>query len=224
MTHARTRPPQQSRSYGVLVGRIQAGRADQGTSPHYEILVATPGDYRIAVNVQSVDGSDVIATFTDAYAAPAGLDLAGLAAGPMGFRTVATGPHGAGLDYLRDPGLVDLQAMTPVPAEGDATSLAGLFDAAVQQAAADPAARVVAYGQFFTDAGPDATFGFSPEQGVHDIHMMQGNPAAGGFADDNVVHGDGALFIRSGTGQVTAFFSRFSTQSIVIAPSIRARD
>jgi uncharacterized protein YukJ len=218
MTRRRTRPTQQARTYGVLVGKAVKGKADQGRSPHYEILVSANGDYRIAVNVQSVDGSDVIATFATNYAPPPSLDIAGLASGPAGFRSLTTGAAGKGLDYVRDPGLVDLQAMVPVPAEGPGTSLAPLFDAAIRQAAADPDATIVAFGQAFTDAGADSTFGFSPERGVHDIHMMQGNPASGSFADDNVVHGDGALFIRYGSGAVTAFFSRFSTQAVSTDP------
>lgn len=218
MTHQRTKPPQQTRTYGVLVGKIQAGELDKGQSPHYEILVVADVDYRIAVNVQSVDGSNVIAAFTQSYTPPASLGLAALAASPSGFRSVTTGPSGNGLDYLRDPGLVDLASMAPVPADGPGASLAPLFDAAVRQAAADADAVVVAFGQSFADPGPDATFGFSPERGVHDIHMMQGNPVDGSFASDNLVHGDGALFIRYGNGQVTAFFSRFTTQAISTDP------
>ncbi len=57
-----------------------------------------------------------------------------------------------------------------------------------------------------------AAFGFSPERGVHDIHMMQGN--RGSFADDNRVNGDGALFIRYTGGETVALFSRFSVQDI----------
>ena len=53
---------------------------------------------------------------------------------------------------------------------------------------------MIAFGEFFKDPGRDQTFGFAPELGVHDIHMMQGN--SGSFADDNRINGDGALLIR----------------------------
>ena len=62
MTHARIKPPAQQRSYGVLVGTIRDGREDPaGRSPHYEIWVQADQNYRIAVNVRSVDASDVVA-------------------------------------------------------------------------------------------------------------------------------------------------------------------
>jgi len=70
---------------------------------------------------------------------------------------------------------------------------------------------VIAFGEFFQDPGRDQTFGFAPELGVHDIHMMQGN--SGNFADDNRINGDGALFIRFAGGETVALFARFSVQS-----------
>jgi uncharacterized protein YukJ len=70
---------------------------------------------------------------------------------------------------------------------------------------------VIALGEFFQDRGRDSTFGFSPELGVHDIHMMQGN--SGSFADDNRINGGGALFIRFTGGETIALFVRFSVQS-----------
>ena len=61
--------------------------------------------------MRSVDGSDVIALFDTAYAPPASLDLASRAAGAQGFAPLRTGADGDGLDYLREDGLVDLDAM-----------------------------------------------------------------------------------------------------------------
>ena len=87
----------------------------------------------------------------------------------------------------------------------------GLLDAQIERAKADDQAVVLACGEFFQDQGRDQTFGFSPERGVHDIHMMQGN--SGNFADDNRVNGDGALFIRYSGGETIALFVRFTTQT-----------
>jgi uncharacterized protein YukJ len=211
---ARSAQGVQTSRYGVLVGRIKDGVEDGGKSPHYEIWVQGGGDFRIAVNVRSVDGSEVLAHYDPGYTPPANLDLAELATGKAGFTTIATGPSGRGLDYLRDD-LFPIADMSPLPPDGSGVNLRNLLDGQIERAKADSAAVVIAFGEFFQDRGSDATFGFSPEQGVHDIHMMQGN--SGEFASDNRIHGDGALFIRFSGGETMALFVRFDTQSIVVA-------
>ena len=211
MPHHRTKPPTQQRSYGVLVGTIRDGQEDPaGHSPHYEIWVQADRNYRIAVNVRSVDGSDVVAHYDPDFAKPTKRDLASLAAGKKGFTALPTGPGGAGLDYLRDD-LFPIGAMAPIPPDGQGVTLRNLLDGQVERAKADRDAVVIAFGEFFQDPGRDQTFGFAPELGVHDIHMMQGNE--GSFADDNRINGDGALFIRFAGGETVALFVRFSTQS-----------
>jgi uncharacterized protein YukJ len=218
MTHRRTKPAGAVRRYGVLVGRIRDGKeseSGQGKSPHYEIWVtAGDADFRIAVNVRSVDGSDVLAFYDPAYQAPDGLDLAELAAS-AGYRPIATGPggegHGSGgLDYLRQ-NLFARDRMSQIPPDGAGITLSNLLDGQVERAKADQQAVVIAFGESFQDQGADQYFGFSPERGVHDIHMMQGN--SGNFANDNRVYGDGALFIRFQGGETVALFTRFTVQA-----------
>jgi len=210
MSHRRTKPSGAKRTYGMLVGKIQDGQLDTGgESPHYEIWVKADSDYRIAVNVRSVDGSDVLALFDPDFKSPTKLDLPSRAAGAARFTPLQTGSDGEGLDYLRD-GLFSVSSMAPIPPEGTGVTLANLLDAQIERAKADDAAVVLVFGEFFRDPGSDKTFGFSPERGVHDIHMMQGNSES--FADDNRVNGDGALFIRYDGGETIALFVRFTTQ------------
>jgi uncharacterized protein YukJ len=102
--------------------------------------------------------------------------------------------------------------MAQIPPEGAGVTLANLLDGQIERAKADSQAVVLACGEFYRDPGKDANFGFSPELGVHGIHMMQGN--SGSFADDNRVNGDGALFIRYAGGETIALFVRFTTQQI----------
>ncbi len=180
-----------------------------GRSPHYEIWVKSDQDYRIAVNVLSVDNSEVLAYFDSNFTAAIKLDLPTRAAGPAGFTALQIGPDGQGLDYLRD-NLFPIDKLAPIPPEGAGVTLANLLDAQIERAKADDRAVVLACGEFFQDRGSDQTFGFSPERGVHDIHMMQGN--SGSFADDNRVNGDGALFIQYTGGETVALFVRFATQ------------
>jgi hypothetical protein len=59
---------------------------------------------------------------------------------------------------------------------------------------------------------PDKVFGFRPGNGIHDIHMNQGNE--GRFAGDNGVWQDGALLIHfPAQSQWVAFFLAFQSQS-----------
>jgi uncharacterized protein YukJ len=201
-------------SYGVLVGKIKDGQIDPPAdkTPHYEIWVVAGNNYRIAVNVRSDDESEVLAYFDSNFTLPTKLNLPQLAAGAPGFHALATGPTGKGLDYLRD-NLFPLSAMTTIPAEGSGVTLANLLDAQIKRAKADPEAVVIAFGDSFTDSTKDPIFGFTPDRGIHDIHMMQGNPADGSFANDNRINGDGALFIRFTGGETIALFVRFATQS-----------
>jgi uncharacterized protein YukJ len=201
------------RTYGVLVGIIKDGQLTPGgASPHYEIWLQGAGDYRVAVNVRSVDTSEVLVHYDPNYLLPTKRDLPSLAAGPYGFTTLATGSAGAGLDYLRD-GLFPIDDMHVIPPDGAGVTLQNLLDAQIERAKADAGAVAIAFGNAFTDPGADPTFGFSPANGVHDVHMMQGN--SGSFAGDNRINGDGALFIRFSGGETAALFIRFTTQSIV---------
>lgn len=210
-----------STTYGVLVGTIREGQEDPASdaTPHYEIWIEANGNFRAAVNVRSSDQSELLVHVDQAFANPTRLDLPGLAAGAKGFKRLTTGPGGQGLDYVRD-GLFDLSTMTAAPATGAADSLAALFTAVVAKATTDAGAVVMVFGTFFSDRGADEVFAFSPAQGVHDVHMMQGN--AGAYAHENTVHGDGALFVRYGDGTVFAFFARFDTQSVTTDPTTGA--
>ncbi|HWD97544.1 MAG TPA: DUF2278 family protein, partial [Bryobacteraceae bacterium] len=51
------------------------------------------------------------------------------------------------------------------------------------------------------------------QQGIHDIHMNQGNPP-GSFEKDNAIWQDGALFLElPATNQWIAVFLAFQTES-----------
>jgi uncharacterized protein YukJ len=213
MSHRRTKPAGQARTYGILVGRVHDGVIDlegTGSSQHYEIWIEADTNYRVAVNVRSVDDSNVFAFLDPTFTNPTKLDLPTRASGAPGFTPLKTGPNGEGLDYLRD-NLFPLDRMAQIPPEGSGVTLKNLLDGQIERAKADDQAVALICGEFFQDPGADKPFGFSPERGVHDIHMMQGN--SGSFADDNRVNGDGALFLRFAGGETVALFIRFNTQA-----------
>jgi uncharacterized protein YukJ len=208
----RFRAPTSQYVYGVLVGQIKDGQENpNGSSPHYEILVDAAGTpYRVAVNVQSVQGSEVLAFSDPNYANNTKLDLASRAGGAQGFTMLTDGPQGNGLDYLRDD-LFPLAQMLPIPAAGNGTTLAALLDAQIQRAKGDSSSVIVAVGDKFDDSQTTEKVGYALGRGVHDIHMMQGN--SGPFEEDNRINGDGALFIRFSGGETFALFVRFASQA-----------
>jgi hypothetical protein len=106
--------------------------------------------------------------------------------------------------------------MTPMPASvpGPDNDLAEKVGHYTSRAATDPSARIFAFGERWgpEDGTPDKVFGFSPGNGVHDIHMNQGN--VGPFTgDDGVWQDGGLLFHFPSTSQWVAIFLAFQSQS-----------
>jgi uncharacterized protein YukJ len=209
--------------YGALRGRIVASaeeRNDQ-VSPHYQILVMAGGDpWRIAVNVKSTDtggsGTDrsiVLYRIIDDFRHPI---LETVKHFQEGFHPINAGLKDGGLDYIRG-NLFNPKDMRLLPPDvpGDNNDLNDLIDAHVQRAKGDPTAVMFAFGQpWGPENAPDKTFKFKPNRGVHDIHMNQGNPRAGGHAGDNGVWHDGGLLLWFPTAdRWVAMFLAFQSQS-----------
>jgi hypothetical protein len=70
------------------------------------------------------------------------------------------------------------------------------IDHYIQRALADEDAMLFAFGERWgpENGKKDKIFGFAPGNGVHDIHMNQGN--VGAFVKDDGVYQDGALLIH----------------------------
>ena len=201
--------------YGVLAGRVVARRAEGGTdTPHFQIHIrGGEVEFRVAVNVLSKQHpSELLYLADEAFRHPVVQELAGLA---DGFTLLPSQPGGLALDFIR-ANLFDRLAMRPVPATapGPDNDLADKLDHFVERAAADPAARVYAFGQRW---GPEATtrdkvFGFLPGNGVHDIHMNQGNSQQ--FRGDDGVWQDGGLLLQfPAQDQWVGIFLAFQSQA-----------
>src|SRR3954469_19221904 len=198
--------------YGVLAGRVTERKLASGSSNHYEIHVQAAGeDFRIAVNVQSVDGSEVLFHVDDAFDHPVTAALAALA---DGHHLVPMTPDGLAIDYVR-AGYVAKADMVPLPVTGnDDNDLNDQIDSLVQRAMNSAGARIFAYGSFFKDPPnkKDKYFDFAPSQGIHDVHMNQGNDP--GHKGDDGVWSDGALlFHYPARQQWAAVFLAFQSQS-----------
>lgn len=194
-------------NYGVIKGTVLqfklAGRPQQ---PHLHLLMSASGKKDIAINVLSMDGSEVL------YAVIAKLTLANadaLKALPVGV-THCNGNDGIAIDYVRTPGLISKDQMKPLAVEE-----LHMHDAVIDllQRAIDQNATVYQFGQIFQNGGkPNPFWQFSPDAGGHDCHMDQGNPQ-GSHDQDNGTFQDGALFVQWPDGTWSGLFIAFQSQS-----------
>jgi uncharacterized protein YukJ len=210
-------------NYSVLAGRPTAGKVVGGSSTHYQITMqATGGPFTVAVNIQSVDGSEVLYAIEEDFPPP---DLAGLTALPMGMTKLQSVPGGLALDYVRSTvggvPIITRAQMTLLPqlqvkAKGGsaeeqmiqrarAKALENAVVTLLNMTIADKDGVIYAFGSAYADSGK--------VDGIHDIHMNQGNPANNHGADNGVWQ-DGALFINlPSKGTWTAVFIAFQTES-----------
>jgi uncharacterized protein YukJ len=204
------------KSYGVVSGRVvNTCREGSSDSPHYQIhLVDDAGThYRAAINVQSAQSpSELRYLIVDDFRHPV---TGALPAAGSGWTRLAAGPGGANLDYIR-ANLFDPAAMRLLPPDvtGPDNDLADLLDHYVQRAQADPQVTAYVFGERW---GPETTtadkiFGFLPGNGVHDVHMNQGN--TGPFVRDDGVWQDGGLLLHlAAESRWVAIFLAFQSQA-----------
>ena len=174
-----------SKGYACLKGRPIGNRVATGSKPHYQVHVSANGvHYRIAINVPTSAGSEVQYLVRSHFVHPITDALSGLAQGRI---AVPSAPGGIALDFIRG-NLAQPWEFVPLPmsAPGPDNDLNEKLDAYVQRAMADELAMVYAFGEPW---GPETNkaddyFGFLPGNGIHDIHMNQGNPR-GAFFNDN---------------------------------------
>jgi uncharacterized protein YukJ len=210
-------------NYSVLAGRPTAGKVVSGASAHYQITMqAAGGPFTVAVNIQSVDGSEVLYSIEEEFAPP---DVAGLMALPMGMTKLQSAAGGLALDYVRSTvggaPMITRAQMTLLPQLNAKTKGGSAEEQMIQQARAkalenavvtllnmtiaDKDGVIYAFGSAFSDKGK--------VDGIHDIHMNQGNPK-NNHGGDNGVWQDGALLIHlPAKGTWTAVFIAFQTES-----------
>jgi len=200
--------------YGVLKGRPIGRRLGVSSNAHYQIhVIDDTTDYRIAVNVKSqLYPSELEYLIDNHFQHPVTADLPDL---PLGFTPLESRPGGMALDFIRG-NLFSREQMQPLPFDipGPDNDLNEAIGGYVQHAMADEDALVYAFGERW---GPephtkDKIFGFLPGNGIHDIHMNQGN--VGRFIEQDGVWQDGALLIHlPHTTQWIGIFLKFQSQT-----------
>ena len=203
-------------SYGVLSGSVVDTRREGGAdTPHYQVhLVDAAGThFRAAVNVQSQESpSQLLYLLDQAFGHPL---ISALPAAGSGWTPLPPRPAAANLDFIR-ANLFDPTAMRPLPADvsGPDNDLADLLDHYLQRATGDPDAVAYVFGQRWGPEGgvADKIFGFLPGNGVHDVHMNQGNSPQ--FARDDGVWQDGGLLLHlTSENRWVALFLAFQSQA-----------
>jgi uncharacterized protein YukJ len=207
-------------NYSVLMGDPVSGKVVTGSSTHYQITMqAKGGPFTVAVNIQSVDGSEVLYAIAEGFMPP---DEAGLLALPTGMTSLKSEPGGLALDYVRSTvngqPMITREQMTLLPqlrAKGSeeermmnrvrASALQNAVVTLLNMTSADKDGTIYAFGSAYADSGK--------VDGIHDIHMNQGNPVSNHGADNGVWQ-DGALLIHlPAKGTWTAVFIAFQTES-----------
>src|SRR5712692_5196737 len=201
--------------YGVLRGRPDRYKREDGAStPHLQIRVLEDSGqpWRIAVNVQSDSGSNVVFWVVDPLAGH--LLLASLPAPASGFSHVDPNA-GHALDDVKAP-LFDWTLGRVLPPSGSASGddLQDLLSLYLDQCK-NAGGVIYAFGAKFDQnlhKPIDIEFGNTDGlHGIHDIHLNQGN--VGSHAGDNGTFHDGGLILAF-PDRYLGLFLAFQTQRI----------
>ncbi len=186
--------------------------------PHYHILVETDNQqFDIAVNIASEDPNtaDVRVLYAiKSNITPPQVDK--LLSLPNGMFNLP-GEEIVGIDYVSD-GLVTRNEMKPLPLFNRSEPIEQQGQPEIKQLVAQVMAEkdavLYAFGHRYEQRSPqNAAWGFHPDDGIHNIHMNQGN-ARGNHDDENGRGEDGALFVYFPSRQTWyGVYVAFQTQS-----------
>jgi uncharacterized protein YukJ len=202
------------KNYGVLRGSVIDHRLASGANPHFQLHVVDDAThYRIAVNVDSKLEPSELEYLVDSNFRHPVLDA--VAALPAGWNPLQHEAGGVALDFIRG-NLFNRDDMRKLPFDvpGPDNDLNETLALYVRRAIADEQATAFVFGERW---GPeqgkaDKIFGFTPGNGVHDIHMNQAN--VGQFVGDDGVYQDGALLLHfPAQEQWVAIFLKFQSQT-----------
>lgn len=185
--------------------------------PHYHLLVkANDRQFDVAINIASeAPGQDVRVLYAikQNITPPQADALLHLNDGM--YNLPAEGLQG--IDYVSDH-LVSKDEMKLLPLFDRSAPIEDQGEPTIKQLVgeviAEPDTIVIAFGHRYDNTGgKNPCWGYSPDDGIHNIHMNQGN-APGNHDDENGRGEDGALFIYFPKTQTwTGVYVAFQTQS-----------
>jgi uncharacterized protein YukJ len=209
--------------YAILRGHAVDGVLAKPGTDHYSIhVIDNDKDYRIAVNIRSNAkgfGKDLLFYLNEDFQHSMLEELVQL---PVGLKKFE---HNDGFEKRRESGvaldlirmnLFDRTEMQVFPGQvpGKDNDLNELIHRLVQDARGDENSEVYAFGEpWGPEAKKDKIFGFQPGNGVHDIHMNQGDMTGEHAFEDGLYQDGGLIFHDSLTGKFIAYFTKFQSQS-----------
>lgn len=199
------------KGYGVFKGKAIDMINGQGSNPHFQVKVSDDDLFRIAINVKSQEEPSTVLFYADDdFKHPILKDLVNL---PSGFKELKSRPGGMALDFIRG-NLFDVTKMKLLPhnVHGLDNDLNEFLQKYVLKAISMENSEIYAFGQRW---GPenkrDQYFGFKPGNGIHDIHMNQGN-SENWKSDDGVWQDGGIIFHYPDEKKWVAVFLAFQSQ------------
>jgi uncharacterized protein YukJ len=200
-------------NYGVLKGHAKEFQRDDDQDPHSELLMLAKGEkHRIAINVRSSRGPEaqrlVEYVILDEVSHPL-LEYA-RSLGEGWTPLMGSNQSTRGVDYIRSNLFrgTDMKPLVHTQSGPDNDLFEKVED--LVQRAISANGIVYAYGDKWgpEPAKPDQYFGFGPGNGVHKIHMNQGDRE-----NANAKYQDGALFVELPSGKTSGLFMKFQNQA-----------
>lgn len=199
-------------NYGVLKGIVLNSKEERDPdTPHYQIhMVGEEGvDYRIAVNVMSSsEESEVLYLADDNFSAEAITILPGM---DNGYTPINKSNQEIALDYVRsklfNPALMEA---LPYNETGPNNDLNDFLHKYITKAKEEQASVYIYGSKFGPEKKKDKVFKFEPTNGMHNVHMNQGN--GGRWKGDNGTWHDGGILIQFQDHWVAVFLA-FLSQS-----------
>ncbi|OPD56738.1 YukJ family protein [Bacillus anthracis] len=202
------------KKYGVLKGIAIDKREERHDlkSPHYQIFMIGEEnvEYRIAVNAQSIAEQPELLYLVDEEFDASAITI--LPTMDNGYTPINENNKEIALDYIRSQ-LFDPSTMKILPSdlEGKDNDLHDLLNKYIEKAIKEKATIYIYGSKFGPEKKEDKVFHFKPTNGMHNVHMNQGNE--GRFKKDNGIYHDGGILIQYKNDYWVAIFLAFQSQS-----------
>jgi uncharacterized protein YukJ len=205
------------KQYGVLIGQLFTPQEQtyQGNWFHGIFYVNVPG---AAVPRRCVtDFSNATKNLIQYRIFPNlnAVLFANLMALPDGYTALPPSATSGAVDYVRSP-ILNPGASIPT-GQGWIVSDGIVAVQQLQDQLSAAPAKLFVFGEPFTDPSISTTDGVQSKDGMHNVHMNQGDPAHSSDGKDHQVDDgiwqDGATFFLNADGSLTAFCSKFISQT-----------